>query len=168
MAQATAFIKQYRSSAEKIQAQTGLHWIAVLTQAALESGWGANVVGNMFFGVKDTDGINGNEQLITTTEYSTSPNLKFPVIISKKQVTKGGKLLWKYTVKDYFRKFNTPFDSFLHHVQFIQQNKRYAKAWAVRTDYNKFFEEIAKAGYATDPTYADTLKSVAKSILKRI
>lgn len=168
MDQATVFIKEYLSSAEEIQKKTGLHWLAILTQAALESAWGTKAVGNMFFGVKDTDGINGNEQLITTTEYSTNPDLKFPVILSKEQVLMNGKKIWKYKVKDYFRKFDSPADSFLHHVNFIQKNKRYAKAWEVRADYNKFFEEIAKAGYATDPNYTATLKSVAKSILKRI
>ena len=168
MDQATSFIQKYRDDAECIQEQEGIHWIAVLSQAALESGWGAHVVGNMFFGIKDTDGINGNEQLITTTEYSTNPNLKFPEILSKVQVVRNGKKMWKYTVKDYFRKFETPFDAFLHHVAFLKENKRYAKAWAVRADYNKFFDELAKAGYATDPNYCETLKAVSKSILKRI
>lgn len=41
-------------------------------------------------------------------------------------------------------------------------------AWKVRGDYNRFFEEIAKAGYATADNYADYLKSVAKSVIKRL
>ena len=36
------------------------------------------------------------------------------------------------------------------------------------SDKNRFFEEIAKAGYATDPNYAATLKAVSKTILKHI
>lgn len=47
-------------------------------------------------------------------------------------------------------------------------NKRYAKALTVKDDYNRFFEEIAKAGYATDPNYAKTLKAVSKSITKYV
>ncbi|WP_262492196.1 hypothetical protein [Myroides odoratus] len=35
-------------------------------------------------------------------------------------------------------------------------------------DYNHFFEEIAKAGYATADSYTDYLKSVAKSVIKRL
>lgn len=157
------FVVTYLPHALKVEASCGLSAIATLTQGALESAWGERAPGNMFFGVKDTDGINGNEQLITTTEYSKSDKLKFPVIISK--VFNPVNNLWKYLVKDYFRKYNTAADCFADHAQFFQKNSRYAKAWTVRHDYNLFFEEIAKAGYATDPNYAQTLKAVAKIIV---
>ena len=49
----------------------------------------------MFFGVKDTDGINGNEQLITTTEYSRRNDLKFPEVISVTPVVKNGQKYYK-------------------------------------------------------------------------
>ena len=76
--------------------------------------------------------------------------------------------MFKYIIKDYFRKYNTPEDCFSDHAQFFLKNSRYAKALAVKHDYNSFFEEIAKAGYATDPNYSDTLKAVSKSIVKFI
>lgn len=160
------FVTKFYPFAKKVQDSTGLSAVAILTQCALETGWGQNAPGNMMFGVKDTDGINGNEQLITTTEYSKSDKLKFPVIISK--VFNPVNKLWKYLVKDYFRKYNSPEDSFKDHALFFQQNSRYKKAWEVRTDYNLFFEEIAKAGYATAPNYSETLKQVSKTIVKYI
>ena len=162
------FVDKYLPHAKKVEAQTGLSAVATLTQAALESAWGDVAPGNMFFGVKDTDGINGNEQLLTTTEYSSRQDLKFPVIVSVTPVMKNGRKMFKYVVKDYFRKYNTPEDCFNDHAQFFLKNKRYAKALVVRHDYNRFFEEIAAAGYATAPDYADTLKAVAKSIMKCI
>lgn len=160
------FVDKYLPHAKKVEEKTGLSAVATLTQAALESAWGDVAPGNMFFGVKDTDGINGNEQLITTTEYSSRANLKFPVIISITPVMRNGRKMFKYKVKDYFRKYNTPEECFNEHAQFFFKNKRYAKALKVCRDYNKFFDEIAKAGYATDPNYADTLKAVSKSIVK--
>jgi flagellum-specific peptidoglycan hydrolase FlgJ len=160
------FVNKYLPHAKKVEAKTGISAIATLTQAALESAWGDVAPGNMFFGVKDTDGINGNEQLITTTEYSSRANLKFPVIISITPVIRNGRKMFKYIIKDYFRKYNTPEDCFNDHAHFFLKNSRYAKALAVKYDYNSFFEEIAKAGYATDPNYADTLKAVSKSIVK--
>ena len=160
------FVKEYYPYAKQIEDETGCSAVAQLAQAALESGWANAVVGNNFFGIKDTDGINGNEQLITTTEYLKNPDAKFPQIISK--VLDPIKKLYKYIVKDYFRKYDTPADSFRDHVKFFQQNPRYNVAWSVRRDYNRFFEEIAKAGYATAPNYSDTLKGVAKTILKNI
>ncbi|SNA77247.1 glycoside hydrolase family 73 protein [Flavobacterium psychrophilum] len=159
------FIQTYYPFALNVEKKTGISAIAILAQSALESGWGEKAVGNMMFGIKDTDGINGNEQLITTTEFSKSASLKFPVIISIKKQLNG---LYKYIVKDYFRKYNTPEDSFLDHANFFLKNKRYAKALLVRSNTMLFIEEIAKAGYATDPNYSVALKGVATSILKRI
>lgn len=150
------------------QQKSGISAVAILTQAALESGWGKAAPGNMYFGVKDTDGVNGNEQLLTTTEYSKRADLKFPEIISITPVIRNGQKYFKYKVKDYFRKYNSPEECFTDHAKFFQVNPRYTKALEVKADYNRFFEEIAKAGYATDPNYADTLKSVAKSIVKNL
>jgi len=162
------FVKNNLPHAKAVELKTGLSAVATLTQAALESAWGDVAPGNMFFGVKDTDGVNGNEQLITTTEYSSRANLKFPVIISVTPVLLNGRKMFKYKVKDYFRKYNSPEESFNDHAQFFLRNKRYAEALKVKHDYNRFFEEIAKAGYATDPNYANTLKAVSKSIVKHI
>ncbi len=162
------FVKTYGPEALKIEKETGYSAIAQLTQGALESAWGEKAPGNSFFGVKDTDGVNGNEQLETTTEYSSRQDLKFPVIISVAPVVLRGRKMFKYIVKDYFRKYNTPADCFRDHVKFFDKNPRYAEAVKVKHDHNRFFEEIAKAGYATAPDYADTLKSVSKSIIKFI
>lgn len=158
------FVKSFYPHARIVQDKTGISAVAILAQAALESGWGKFAPGNMFFGVKDTDGVNGNEQLLTTTEYHTSVNVKYPVVISITPTVKNGRKLFKYKVKDYFRKYNTPADCFNDHAQFFFKNKRYAKALLVKSDPMKFIDEIAKAGYATAPDYSKLLKSVAKSI----
>ena len=61
------FVAKYKPFALETQTKTGICFKATLAQAAVESGWGEAAPGNMFFGVKDTDGINGNEQLLVTT-----------------------------------------------------------------------------------------------------
>lgn len=147
---------------------TGINHLAILAQAAWESGWGKAVPGDMYFGVKDTDGVNGNEQLLVTHEYSTRQDLKFPVIISVTPIVRNGKRMFKYKIKDYFRKYDSPADCFIDHGNFFIRNKRYAKALLVKSDPYKFFEEIAKAGYATDPNYASNLKKVIEVIKKNI
>jgi len=162
------FVEKYKPDAIKIQQQTGMLAEVILAQAAWESGWGKYVPGNMFFGVKDTDGINGNEQLITTTEYHRTANVKYPVVISIVPVMRNGKKLFKYKVKDYFRKFENPADSFEHHVIFLLNNKRYSKAMVVRNNAELFLKEIAKAGYATDPNYEKNMLAMAKKIRKII
>jgi flagellum-specific peptidoglycan hydrolase FlgJ len=161
------FVRQFAPFAQATEQKTGISAVAILAQAALESGWAERAVGNMFFGVKDSDGINGNEQLVTTTEYLKSPHLGhlFPEVISIKP-TKTGK--WKYTVKDWFRKFDTPEESFRHHADFFLKNKRYAEALKVGHDPVAFFREIAKAGYATGPQYFEVLTAVARMIVRHM
>ncbi len=162
------FNKAYLGDALECERATGIHHVSTLTQAALESGWGKFAPGNMFFGIKDTDGVNGNEQLITTTEYTRSVKNPMPVFVSTTPVIRNGVKMFKHVGKDYFRRYEKPADSFKDHSKFFFDNKRYAKALEVRGDFNRFFEELQKAGYATDPNYADTLKAVAKTVIKNL
>ena len=162
------FVSTFLPFAKQTEIKSGISAIAILAQAALESGWGESAPGNMFFGVKDTDGVNGNEQLLTTTEYSRRNDLKFPVIISIVPVVRDGQKYFKYTVKDYFRKYETPEECFTDHVQFFFKNPRYSTALTVKGNTDRFIEEIAKAGYATAPDYATLLKSVAQSVEKAL
>lgn len=152
------FVTTYKPYAIACMKRTGLHYHATLTQAALESGWGKQAPGNNFFGIKDTDGVNGNEQLLTTTEVLKSDKAIFPVIISK---VKNG-LYWLYTVKDYFRKYDSVEECFTDHANFFLENSRYRYAWNCRGDAQAFLEQVARAGYATAPDYekqlVDTLK----------
>lgn len=162
------FVNAYYPFAKETEVKTGISAIAILAQAALESGWGKFAPGNMFFGVKDTDGVNDNEQLLTTTEYSRSSGLKFPVVLSVTPVIRNGQKWFKYKVKDYFRKYDTPEQSFTDHGNFFIKNKRYSKALLVKSDPYKFIDAVAAAGYATAPDYATILKSAAKMIEKNI
>ena len=158
------FIKQYKPFALETERKTGISHLFILAQAALESGWGHKVPGNMFFGVKAGKDTPANKkQLLTTTEILSGTNLKhlFPLVISVKMLSSGK---YKYEVKDWFRKYDTPEECFTDHAQFFFRNKRYAKALEVKADPYKFAEEVAKAGYATAPNYADSLKKLIKKI----
>jgi len=158
------FVNHFYPFAKQSEDTTGISAIAQLAQGAEESGWGTICPGNMIFGIKDTDGINGNEQLLVTTEYSRSANANFPRIISREPVLRGGQKWFKYKIKDYFRKYPTPKESFVDHANFFIKDTRYAKALLVKNDPYKFIDAIALAGYATAPGYATELKSIAKQI----
>ncbi len=162
------FVKMLYPFAKETQDKTGISAIAILAQAALESGWNKSSPGWMYFGVKDTDGLNGNEQLLTTTEYSRRADLKFPVIISVTPTIRNGQKYFKYVVKDYFRKYVSPEECFTDHANFFLRNPRYTRALEVRDNPYLFFNEIAILGYATDPNYATLLSSIAKTIEKNI
>lgn len=158
------FVLKYYPFAKQTEAKSGINALAIMAQAAHESGWGKVAPGNMFFGVKDTDGLNGNEQLLTTTEYLSNPNKKFPVVLSIQSVIINGKRMFKYKIKDWFRKYKTPEESFTDHAGFFIKNKRYAEAIRYKNDAYRFLSEVAKAGYATDPDYEKKLHSIAKMI----
>lgn len=166
--QPNEFVQKYLPFARLTENKTGISAIAILAQAVLESGWGKAAPGNAFFGVKDTDGINGNEQLLTTTEYSRRSDLKFPQVISVTPIVRNGVKMFRYKVKDYFRKYDTPEACFTDHAQFFLKNKRYAEALKVKHNPLLFAEAIAQAGYATAPNYAGILKGVIKTIEKLI
>ena len=160
------FVKEFYPYSKETEMKTGVDARFTLAQAALESGWGAHAPGNMFFGVKASkDAPDGKKQLLRTREVLSSLNVKFPEVIS---VTprKDGK--YEYVVRDWFRKYNTPEECFTDHADFFFKNKRYAKALEVKSDPYRFAEEVAKAGYATDPNYAETLKKIVGMIEKYI
>lgn len=162
------FVTFFLPFAKEAEMETGISAIALLAQGALESGYNSASPGWMLFGIKDNDGVNGNEQLLITTEYSRRADLKFPEIIYITPVIRNGQKFFKYKVKDYFRKYNSPAESFADHGKFFLANKRYAEALKVKSDPYKFIDAVADAGYATDPNYKTTLHSIIKTIESNI
>ena len=82
------FVATYKPYAIETERKTGISYLFILAQAALESAWGTHAPGNMFFGVKAKANIPANDrQLLVTTEvlscdsetYHLNPALqKFP------------------------------------------------------------------------------------------
>lgn len=130
--------------AEASEKTTGVPTIFSLAQAALETGWGKYVKGNNLFGIKDTDGVNGNEIQFLTTEYNKKTG-------------------WR-KVKQWFRKYRSFKESFDDHGRFFIQNKRYAKAMQQTDNPEEFARLIANAGYATDPKYYHKIVTIMHMI----
>lgn len=164
------FVKKYKDAAYAAEKQTGLSAVVLLAQAALESGWGSKVVGNMFFGVKDPDkGKTGKGQLIVTTEYlkNSDQGHLFPEVISVEWNEKRQR--YKYTVRDWFRKYDSPEECFLEHAMLFKKNPRYDGVFKIDPfDYAEQIREIQKAGYASAPNYADVLIAVARTIVRNM
>ena len=158
------FVKKYKPFALETERKTGISHLFILAQSALETGWAKSIPDNNMFGVKAKAGTPAEKrQLVVTKEVLCSPNVSFPEII---RITKRADGKYQYEVKDWFRKYDSPEESFTDHANLFMNNKRYAKALLVRSDPYKFAEEVAKAGYATEPTYAERLKGVIKTIEK--
>jgi LysM repeat protein len=61
-------------------------------------------------------------------------------------------------VGECFRKYKTDEESFADHSDFLRYNKRYASLFDLKpTDYKSWAYGLKKAGYATNPKYAESL-----------
>ena len=166
------FVITYFPFAQKATERSGIPVLFALAQSALESGWGKSVKGHMMFGVKKGSGKNyggwqGDSQLITTTEYSSTATRRFPFVYPGYPIQlSSGK--WKYKIKDVFRAYPNPFFSFMDWAGLLLKNSRYGNALQHRQNPYRFADEVAKAGYATDPDYADKIKRIMREIEKII
>lgn len=162
------FKNKFLSFALKTQEKTGIDAYVVLAQSALETGWGEHAPGFMMFGVKDWDGINGNEQLVETFEFShrfglTAKQIGLAEIKHVEPVMIQGKQFYKYSGPAYFRKYESPEESFTDHCHVFFHNPRYAPALAVKSDPEQFVKLMAPV-YAQSPTYADQVISIMKTL----
>lgn len=166
-----SFVKKYLPEAQKasdlIFQKHGkrVFVVTILVRAAIESGWGEKAPQNNFFGIKDFDGVNGNEFLLTTTEFHKNKNVKYPKILSI--IWEKARGLFRYKVLDYFRKYATPSDSFVDFCEFLIKNPRYKRAFE-QPDAMRQGLEICKAGYATSPDSVSLTRLVTLSIEKII
>ena len=66
--------------------------------------------------------------------------------------------------KDFFRKFSSVEESYAAHSQLLQKD-RYQKLFRLKkTDYKGWARGLKKAGYATDPKYADKLIRIIEDL----
>ncbi|MEQ8325480.1 MAG: glucosaminidase domain-containing protein [Vicingaceae bacterium] len=63
-----------------------------------------------------------------------------------------------------FRKYNSAYESFRDHSEFLSGRSRYAELFALKiTDYEGWAKGLKKAGYATNPKYANILIYIIES-----
>lgn len=157
------FVHTYRPHAQASEVRTQVPWLVTLGQAALESAWGKQTCGNNMFGIKATSGVpEAQRKLCTTREVHTTDSVRYPEVIS---VTARSDGKFDYVVKDWFRSFDSPTDSFEAHGKVLQAT-RYIKAFDHTDDPYAFAREVAAGGYATAPNYALALTGVMKLIEK--
>jgi len=142
------FIQKYHSFATSATAGTGISPYLILAQAFLESGSGESLLAkkfNNFFGVKAYQGWPGKSIALRTKEQN-----------------KAGQ---EYTTTANFIVFNSPYDSFMHQIKFLQTQPRYRKAGLFDKpyDYKAQADSLQKAGYATDIQYSNKLTTLSNN-----
>ncbi len=141
-----SFQQKLGADAEEASRATGIPAKFMLGQAALESGWGKREIkgrdgsnSHNLFGIKAGGGWKGKVVEATTTEYVN------------------GKA---HTRVERFRAYDSYSDSFKDYAKLLASNPRYEKVLASAGDASSFAHGLQKAGYATDPNYANKLTSI--------
>ncbi len=143
------FIQKLMPAAKQAAQKLGLEPLALLAQAALETGWGQRTFktaeGNNsfnFFGIKAHNSWQGDVAVVDTLEYRQG--------VAQKEKAK-------------FRAYESPEQSLGDYVDFIKSNPRYQQAIAMADNPKAYFQQLQAAGYATDPNYAQKILSVFNS-----
>ncbi|MCC5853223.1 MAG: flagellar assembly peptidoglycan hydrolase FlgJ [Alkalimonas sp.] len=143
------FVARLMPAAREAASALGLDPLALVAQAALETGWGQHMIRtadgeNSFnlFGIKASRGWQGDTAVVDTLEYRQG--------VAQKE-------------KARFRAYASPEQSLQDYVQFIRNSARYQDALQVASDSVAYFRKLQAAGYATDPNYAEKIKSVLNS-----
>jgi flagellar protein FlgJ len=146
------FIARHLDAARAAEAASGIPAAFMLAQAALETGWGRRDIrmpdgspSNNLFGIKATPGWRGPVTEITTTEYV------------------GGV---PRSVRAGFRAYASIEESFADYARLITQSRRYAGVLAQAETAQGFAQALQRAGFATDPAYADKLSGVINTTLR--
>jgi flagellar protein FlgJ len=137
------FVKTLWPQAQQAAQQLGIQPEYLLAQAALETGWGKNVVNNShnLFGIKADAHWKGERVSAVTTEMHD------------------GKA---FNVTAQFRAYPSFEASFNDYVQFIKTQPRYQQAIAVAANPDAYYQQLQTAGYATDPDYARKVIRIAQ------
>ncbi len=149
------FVRRILPAARQAARQLGLEPLALVAQAALETGWGQRMFkaadgreSQNLFGIKAQGEWQGDVAVVDTLEYRQG--------VARQEKAK-------------FRVYQDVQESLQDYVEFIRSQPRYQDALAVSHDTANYFQQLQAAGYATDPNYAQKILQVMNgSLLKEV
>lgn len=141
----STFVDKMRNAVHTAAEETGIPAKLIMSQAALESGWGKREImldngktSHNLFGIKATSGWKGKVAHITTSEFIDGKMVK---------------------MKQPFRAYDSYEDSLRDYTRLISTSPRYEAVTQAATAEDAA-RKVQEAGYATDPNYADKLISI--------
>ncbi|MEQ1439348.1 flagellar assembly peptidoglycan hydrolase FlgJ [Fontimonas sp. SYSU GA230001] len=148
------FVRSVLPHAERAARELGIPARVLIAQAALETGWGRHAIRREngaqalnFFGIKADKRWSGEEVQTMTNEYRDG----------RMQAERAS-----------FRAYDSVGAAFDDYVAFLRANPRYAQALRHGGDARHFVGGLQKAGYATDPDYAQKIMRIADSRAMRL
>jgi flagellar protein FlgJ len=170
---AAGFVQQHTAAAREAEAQTGIPATFMVSQAALETGWGRKEIRHgdgspsfNLFGIKAGGNWKGPTAEVMTTEFV---NGKAQKVMAR------------------FRAYGSYAESFADYARLMKESPRYqaavsgarsagasslpnaatpAESTRVADAAAGFARGLQRAGYATDPAYADKLTRVINTTLR--
>ncbi|MCW8863867.1 MAG: flagellar assembly peptidoglycan hydrolase FlgJ [Colwellia sp.] len=150
------FVTALTEPAKAVQEKLGVPFQVVIAQAALETGWGQKIIkhengtsSNNLFNIKADNRWAGEKIQKETLEFEQGAMVKKSAP---------------------FRAYQNLSESFNDYVNFLSDSDRYQDALQNSGDVEHFLHGLQKAGYATDPQYANkimaTLRTVSNLITK--
>lgn len=148
------FVEKLWPLAEKAAEKLGVSAEVILSQSALETGWGKHILyegeqsSRNLFNIKAHHGWNGKQMEKSSIEFLQ------------------GKAVQQ---KSAFRVYDSLQQSFDDYVSYLQTNPRYQKvldkaSYAEQKLHDSsYIKALHKAGYATDPSYSDKVLNVLNS-----
>jgi flagellar protein FlgJ len=141
------FIDKVGAQALAASRETGVPARFIAAQAALESNWGRNEIrgadgapSHNLFGIKATRGWSGKTADAVTTEYTNGAAAK---------------------TTEKFRAYDSYSEAFLDYARLLKT--RYKDAVAAGEDAAQFAQGLQRAGYATDPRYAEKVARIIQT-----
>jgi flagellar protein FlgJ len=149
---AQAFVAAHQAAARVAEASTGIPAAFMIAQAAHETGWGRRDIrmadgspSNNLFGIKAGPDWKGPVAEVLTTEYLSG---------QPRQVVQR------------FRAYASAQESFADYARLLKNSPRYAGVLANGSSAQGFAQGLQRAGYATDPAYAEKLGRVIDTTLR--
>jgi flagellar protein FlgJ len=146
------FLRLHADAARQAEAASGIPATFMVAQAAHESGWGRREIVNAdgsashnLFGIKAGAGWTGKVAQVTTTEVVDGQPRK---VVAK------------------FRAYASPEEAFRDYARLLKDSPRYARVIEQGGTAQGFAVNLQRAGYATDPAYADKLGRVINTTLR--
>lgn len=143
------FVSKIWDYAKSASSKIGLNPAVMIAQSALETGWGKYIIkdqqgGSSFnlFNVKAHRDWQGEKAAQSTLEFEQG------VAVRKTEP---------------FRVYNNFTEAFDDFVNFLQGHSRYQDALDNASQPEQFLQKLQKAGYATDPNYADKIIKILNS-----
>lgn len=144
-----SFVRSIWPVARRTAKSLGLPPATLVAQAALETGWGEHVLRRAdgrssfnLFNIKAHGGWRGDTVRVSTLEY------------------RGGVA---HRENADFRAYGSVEEAFADYADFLRRQPRYAEALNSGGDAMGFLHGLQRAGYATDPAYANKVRHIMDS-----